>query len=204
MGAPLFRLGFLLSLVSVVGGFEMAASAATLSVVSGKTTYNVGETITLSVSGDAQGASAFGIYGRLQFTGVGSVTPNTETQKQVGTTTSPHNWINGFLSDSAHGEPGTGVFSDSFNQIAGTNPNAPDTAGGLPANNPFATETLIASSVGVVNASWNTDASSGFQFNFFGLTNAPGTSFTIVPEPTTGLLVFAGLLGLAGWRRARA
>lgn len=25
-----------------------------------------------------------------------------------------------------------------------------------------------------------------------------------VPEPTTGLLVFAGLLGLAGWRRVRA
>jgi hypothetical protein len=30
------------------------------------------------------------------------------------------------------------------------------------------------------------------------------TSITTVPEPTTGLLVSAGLLGLAGWRRARA
>src|SRR5262249_22304274 len=26
----------------------------------------------------------------------------------------------------------------------------------------------------------------------------------IVPEPSTGLLVFAGMLGLAGWRRAHA
>jgi hypothetical protein len=26
---------------------------------------------------------------------------------------------------------------------------------------------------------------------------------TVIPEPDTGLLVIAGLLGLAGWRRAR-
>ena len=31
-----------------------------------------------------------------------------------------------------------------------------------------------------------------------------GMEFAVVPEPGTGLLVVAGLLGLAGWRRARA
>jgi hypothetical protein len=31
-----------------------------------------------------------------------------------------------------------------------------------------------------------------------------GFRLATIPEPGTGLLVFAGLLGLAGWRRGRA
>jgi hypothetical protein len=31
-----------------------------------------------------------------------------------------------------------------------------------------------------------------------------GFRLAMVPEPSTGLLVFAGLVGIAGWRRARA
>jgi hypothetical protein len=30
-----------------------------------------------------------------------------------------------------------------------------------------------------------------------------GFRFAMIPEPGTGLLVIAGLLGVAGWRRAR-
>jgi PEP-CTERM motif len=30
-----------------------------------------------------------------------------------------------------------------------------------------------------------------------------GLRLAMIPEPSTGLLVIAGLLGLAGWRRAR-
>ena len=43
----------------------------------------------------------------------------------------------------------------------------------------------------------------GFELDFFGLTNAPGTSFTVVPEPTTALLLAFGLAGVACARRRR-
>jgi hypothetical protein len=187
-----------LVVVAAVIGFAAAASAATLTVVSSKPTYNLAETISLTIVGDAQGASASQIFGRLQYTGSGSVTPITQTQKQVGSS-----WSTAPLNNGAG-------FSDSFNQTA---PPSGAQANNLPANNPFSIVTLIANSVGTVNVTWNTNMASGFQLSFFGLTNAPGTSFCIatleggcppVPEPSTGLLLLAGLLGLAQWRRVSA
>jgi hypothetical protein len=53
-----------------------------------------------------------------------------------------------------------------------------------------------------VDLNWVTDGDE--PLFFFGLTTAPGTSFTIVPEPGTATLLALGLLGIAGWRRARA
>src|SRR5207247_859902 len=44
----------------------------------------------------------------------------------------------------------------------------------------------------------------GVNQNFITGVRGPGGIAVFVPEPSTGLLVFAGLLGLAGWRRARA
>ena len=58
-----------LFIVAVLVAFATAASGATLSVVSDKSTYNVGETITLTVSGDDQGATTYGIFGSLQYDG---------------------------------------------------------------------------------------------------------------------------------------
>jgi hypothetical protein len=178
---------------ALIIGFSTASNATTLSVSPDKLTYNVGETVTLSVSGDGQGATAYGIFGRLQYSGSGSVTSNTQTQKIV---------TPGAVKNALFNGPS---FSDSFSQIINAVTAQP--ASNLPADNPFSTVTLIASAVGFVNANWNSQAGSGFELNFFGLTSAPGTSFTIVdaiPEPTTGALLGLGLLGLAGWRRARA
>jgi hypothetical protein len=193
------------TLGSVLAALSLAsaASATSLSVIPDKLTYYYGETITLSVSGDAlgatSGATSYGIFGQLKYTGSGAVTTTSQTQKSVGV-----GWLKGTLSDGA-------LYSDAFNQIAGLNAR---TATSLPAVNPFATITLLATGLGLVNVNWNTATGSGFELDFFGLTNAPGTWFIIrdcdgeigcppVPEPETGALLALGLLALAARRRGR-
>jgi len=49
--------------------FAMGANAASLTVVSNKTTYNTGETITLTVAGSDAGASSYAVFGRLEYNG---------------------------------------------------------------------------------------------------------------------------------------
>ena len=165
-----------------------AAHAASLSVSSDKLTYMVGETVTLIVTGDDAGASSSGIFGRLDYSGA-LVDNGTRSQMTLNPP-----WISGVL---IQGDNGINAFSWAFNQIA-----LPAyTATTLPAA--FSTVTLIATAVGVVNVSWHTQPD-GDQLSFFGLTNAPGTSFTIaVPEPATAALLCMGLLAITAVRNGR-
>jgi hypothetical protein len=176
-----------LFVVVALVAFATAASGATLQVVSDKSTYNVGETITLTVSGSDGGASAYGVYGRLEYD-ESLVNFGTASQSNLG------GWTKGVLVS------GSG-FATAFDQIAGLTA-LPSSLLNDVSNTAFSTITLVAEAVGVVNAAWNTNVPSGFQLSFFGLTNAPGVTFTIVPEPTTAALLGLGLVGLVlGGRR---
>jgi hypothetical protein len=154
-----------------VTALASSASAATLSVVSDKVTYIAGETITLSINGDSQGASAFAIFGRLRFDG--SLLDNvSRSQKLIGS-----GWVKGGLGEGDTNAPGPATaFAEAFNQI--------NIDGGLQtATNPISTVILVwTGPPGVVNVTWDT-TSPGFELDFFGLTSAPGASFSIVPEP---------------------
>ena len=167
-----------------------SAQAATLTITSDKSTYNISETITLTVTGDSEGGTSNGIFGTLEYGGL--VTAN-GGQSQNGLTSFGGNlpWFVGVLFvDAPHANT-----QDSFNQTPGATPFAADQL-------LVATMSFHADVAGVANFNWRTLAGNE-QLNFFGLTNANGHSVTIVPEPTTAALLGIGLFGLAVAGRRR-
>ncbi len=176
------------------------AAAVTLSVSPDKATYDLGETVTLTVIGDPIGTSDSGIFGRLEFW-PWRTTPldATQTQHTGGGGTMP--WGVGPLRQSV-------AASEVFNQIT--------TEDTLPAEQlQVATVTLCAELPGIVDVSWTLhDPYDPFGLSFFGLTSAPGTSFTIadlpgepeascLPEPSGAAALLAGVGALHGLARRR-
>ena len=113
-----------------------AASATTLSVSPDKFTYSVGETVTLTVTGDDGGVTAFGIFGRLDYNGA---LVDNGTRSQTWLVDSSGSWIRHPLdAGDTHVNSPTSAFSEAFSQISLDGKTADNLPGTL------ATGTLIA------------------------------------------------------------
>jgi hypothetical protein len=198
-----------LFLVTAVVGIAAGAHATTLFVTSNSLTYTVGDTITFNVVGDPQGASAEYIYGRLVYTdlltdpsGI-APTQNTHTGAGFGTAfTFPLSQGEGYYGPNGFGPGG---YSEAFFQSFGFG--GPQTVN----ENTVSVIKVIAAAPGTVFFCWERASLEYFDIEktpcpaFGDDYTIPGAPITIfaIPEPGTGLLVWAGLLGLAGWRRGR-
>jgi len=175
-------------LVPAVIGFTTAAHAATLTVSPDQPSYIVGDTVTLTITGDPQGTPASSIFGRLEYAA--------ELTTTVGSEQTRHTWGGGanaaILGILNHGDG----FADAFDQIIDLE------AARAVDQVQIATVTLVADAVGTVEVSWSSDPSTGLDF--FGLTafDEPpiAASFTI-PEPAPALAQSACLVVLLGLRR---
>ena len=182
------------ALAFAVAAFAHGVGAATLTISSDKSTYGVGETIALTLVGDSGGAAAYNVYGYLRFDET-LVDWVSTTQHALTSDGGMHEWV---LGGWVNGCPDVSSYDPGcpfFDQIGGLQPYTVD--GAL-----TATMVLTATAPGQVVFDWGFNESTPIQF--FGLTDAPDYTVTIVnPEPGPASLLAAGLVafGLAARRR---
>jgi len=174
--------------VAAIIGLASAANAASVTVTADQASYNPGDTITLTVVADAStGEASTQVFGDLLLSGAGSVLGGAVVPGGLASFGGGLPWVLGT-------NPCSPTVCTAMNQIGGVSP-FPVT--NTPLN--IAVITYTAGNAGLVNVAW--DAST---FDFFGISVPSGTSFTIVPEPTTAAMLGLGLLGLAVSGRRRA
>lgn len=181
----------LIALVALVG-LTASANAATLTIGGGGS-YNVGDLITLTVSGNAQGGTSDAVFGRLNFSNptVAAISTGVPVQNTLTSLGGAIPWL---------GPAALACNANSctmMDQVQGLTSFTPDNA-------LVSSVSFLATTPGTTNVAWEL-AAVGFELNFFGLSNAPGTTITVnvVPEPTTAALLGLGLFGLAVAGRRR-
>jgi hypothetical protein len=179
--------------IFAAAAFSTGASAATLTITPDRSTYAVGDTITLSVFGDSEGATDQAVYGRILFDGT--------LAAYVSSSQVPLTSFDGAVVWIAAPLDGGDGFAEAFDQLC---------CGGAvwPVDSPLvATVVLQATVPGRLDYGWQSEIippNDLHILDFFGLTDAPGGSVTIVPEPATGTLAAMGLLALVLWSAPHA
>ena len=176
------RIRMLVILAAVV--IPHGARAVTLTITPDQAVYQVGDTITLNVFGDAEGADAGLVFGRILFDAdlASYVTSHQEQLTSFG----GDPWILLALTGGAG-------FGDAFSQLISVNP--------FPVDGPLrASVTLLATAPGILGYSWQDDMD--IPLEFFDIATAPGGSVVIVPEPSTRALLGLGTVALAIGRRS--
>jgi PEP-CTERM motif-containing protein len=187
-------------LIAVAIALSATAHAATLSIDADKTIYAPGEIVTLTVIGDSEGATDNGLFGQILFdpNGLLDASAITFTPQSGG----PAGWLAG-----VHGclDPGACVLINYIENELGQG------ASMDPTEQTLAIVTATAGAPGLYTVEWSVEeAWHRDPLDFFGLTYGPGatlvifnTSFQVIPEPSTMLLLVLGLIAL-GARRGRA
>lgn len=175
--------------------FTHGTYAATLTVSADKFTYNPGETITLTIVGtiDPTVEFATNIDVRLEFTNAGFQSSTADQAlKPVPIFGAQAGWTVGGTEGTLSGNSVT-----VFNQIQGLPPGGPFVNNFNGVDSAFITATVLLTmdspALGQVDF--------GPLTNFFGIGLSLGTTFGIIPEPTTATLVALGVLALMTSRR---
>jgi hypothetical protein len=182
------KLDAVLTALLLAVGFGSAAHATVnIALQTGSAVYQPGDSITLHAYVTADDFEIDPtVYGAVVYPSAAVTPGGTPVQYAL-----PGTWTLGSLHCDA-------TRCEAFSQISEEGPVAINTADFLIATLEF--DILASAPPGTYSFNWQTTPSG--PLDFFGLTDAPGASFMVVPEPAAATLLGAGLLGL-GLRAAR-